>query len=194
VAPDQKKTSRLKATLVFIDESGLMMAPWVRRSWAPRGRTPVLRQRTRSRRKVSVIAGLGLAADRHRVRLVFRLHPDANLRAREIQDFLGQLVRHFRTPLVVLWDRLAAHRSATIRRWLQRHRQVHTEFFPPYAPDLNPVELVWAYLKTNGLANLAPQELTELTAQARRQARRLQDSPYLLRSMISHCPLSLRLR
>ena len=176
----------MKASLVFIDESGLLMAPLVRRSWAPRGQTPILRQRTRWRRKVSVIAGLGIFPDRHRVALVFRLHPDINIRAREIKAFLGQLERYFKTPLIIVWDRLAAHRSAEIRRWLQNHRKIHLEFLPPYAPELNPVELVWSHLKTNGLANLAPTDLSELTTKSRLHARRLQDRPHILRKMIKH--------
>ncbi len=144
---------------MFIDESGLMMAPLVRRSWAPRGRTPVLIQRTASHRKVSVIAALGVDPGRQGVRLVFRLHPNANFRSREIIAFLGQLDRHFRAPLVIVWDRLAAHRSAAVRRWLRRHRRLRVELLPPYAPELNPVEFVWAYVKSNGLANFAPREL-----------------------------------
>jgi hypothetical protein len=54
LAAGKKNASRLNATLVFLDESGLMMAPLVRRTWAPRGQTPILLQRTRSRDKVSV--------------------------------------------------------------------------------------------------------------------------------------------
>ena len=80
------------------------MAPLVRRSWAPRDQTPILRQRTRSRRKVSVIAGLGIFPDRHRVALVFRLHPDINIRAREIKAFLGQLERYFKTGFPTVID------------------------------------------------------------------------------------------
>lgn len=184
----------MKAGLVFVDESGILMAPLVRRSWAPRGQTPILFQRTRSHRKISVIAALGISPERERVSLVFRLHPDINIRTAEIKAFLGQLERHFNTPLVILWDRLAAHRSGAVRKWLDKHRRVRIEFFPAYAPELNPVEFVWSHLKTNGLANLAPTELTELTRQSRRHTRRLQDRPYLLRSMIEHSPLSLRLR
>ncbi|MFC1735154.1 IS630 family transposase [Candidatus Hydrogenedentota bacterium] len=58
--PRIKKTSRLRAWLVFLDESGMLMAPHVRRSWAPRGQTPIMYQRTRAHQKVSVIADLGL--------------------------------------------------------------------------------------------------------------------------------------
>ena len=55
------------------------MAPLVRRTWAPRGMTPILAQRTRSRQKVSAIAALTLAPRRRRVGLYFSLYPDANI-------------------------------------------------------------------------------------------------------------------
>jgi transposase len=56
-------------------------------------------------------------------------------------------------------------------------------YFPPYAPELNPVEYVWGYLKTNPLANLACPEVSVLAATGRRHARSLQHKPGLLRSL-----------
>ncbi len=64
----------------------------------------------------------------------------------------------------------------------------------PYAPELNPVEYAWSYLKMNPLANLAAPELDVLADSARRAARSVQRKPHLLRSFLAHSPLSLRLR
>src|SRR5581483_592828 len=58
VGADKKNARRLRAPVVFVDESGLLMAPLVRRTWAPRGHRPVLRQRGRHREKVSLAAAL----------------------------------------------------------------------------------------------------------------------------------------
>ena len=66
-------------------------------------------------------------------------------------------------------------------------------YFPPCAPELNPLEYVWGYLKTNPLANLACPEVGLLAATGRRHTRSLQHKPDLLRSFIRHSPLSLRL-
>src|SRR3990172_7010272 len=79
MAPGKKNTGRRKAALVFIDESGFLMAPYVRRSWAPKGATPVLYQCGRSHQKVSAIAALCVSAERSTVRCYFRLHPAANI-------------------------------------------------------------------------------------------------------------------
>ena len=84
------------------------MAPLRRRSWAPRGHTPRLRQRTRLRRKVSVIAALVISPRRHRVRGYFGLQPDANYDGEAILAFLKELRRTLRVPLTLVWDRLRA--------------------------------------------------------------------------------------
>ena len=65
------------------------MAPLVRRTWAPRGHTPVLMQRGRSRRKVSVIGALVISPRRRRVRAYFSLLPDANFDGESIPSHLS---------------------------------------------------------------------------------------------------------
>jgi transposase len=183
----------LKAYLVFLDESGLLMAPLVRRSWSPCGLTPVFYQRTRSHQKVSVIAALCVAPDRNRVHLYFRLHPGRNINSQAVMDFLRHLVRQLRAPIILVWDRLLAHRSKKVQKFLLNTPPLHAHFLPAYAPELNPVENVWGYLKLNPLANHAPDDLFTLTSDARSCTRSLQRNQLLLRSFLQHTPLSFRL-
>ena len=170
------------------------MAPLVRRGWAPRGETPIIRQRTRSHRKVSVIGALCVAPERDRVRLYFRPHRNANVNARRTVAFLGQLDRQLGAPFAVVWDRLQAHRAIAVRDFLAEHPHVRRVFLPPYAPELNPIEYLWGHLKTNPLANLAIPDVDELADVARSHARSLQHRSDLLKSFIRHSPLSLRLK
>ena len=93
-----------------------------------------------------------------------------------------------------MWDRLAAHRSRIVHRWLENHPGVHVEFLPPYAPELNPVEYLWSYLKSNPLAKVAVPEIDSLTHLACHHSRRLQRRHSLLRSFVDHSPLFLRLK
>jgi transposase len=130
---------------------------------------------------------------RDRVSLYFRLHPNENVRTPLLIEFLRQLLRHLPLPLIILWDHLSSHRSRDLRRWLESHPRIQLEFLPPYAPELNPVEYLWSYLKTNPLANVAATDLDPLAQLARLHGRRLQHSRDLLRSFIDHSPLSLRL-
>jgi transposase len=65
--------------------------------------------------------------------------------------------------VVLLWDRLAAHRSALVRDYIRRQKHwLKVEHFPPYAPELNPVEQMWANLRSQELANRAADNLTEI--------------------------------
>lgn len=194
MAPHQKKASRLKAWLVFIDESGMLMAPLVRRSWSPRGETPLFHQRTRAHQRVSVIAALCVPPTRDDIHLYFRLHPNASVNTDAVLDFLRALLHQLPGPIVLVWDRLQAHRAKATRQFFERHRRLHPHFFPPYAPELNPVEQAWSYLKMNPLANFAPLDLETLVQSTRHHGRSLQRKHGLLRSFMAHCPLSLRIR
>jgi transposase len=164
----------------------------VRRTWSRCGQTPVLRHVGRNLKKVSAIAALCVSPDRREIRLYFQLLVDENFNSIAVLGFLKQLARHFREPLLLLWDRAKIHRGLNTAVFLDvmEWRQF---YFPPYAPELNPVEYVWSYLKTNPLANLACPEVALLAAAGRCHARSLQHKPALLRSFIRHSPLSLRL-
>lgn len=177
---------------MFLDESGFLMAPLVRRSWAPAGQTPVLHQRGAHHRKVSAIAALCVSPQRNAVRFYFRLHP-TDITAVQVMAFLAALDRDLAAPWLLLWDRLNAHRARRTRDFLFARSWPQTYFFPSYAPELNPVEYAWSWLKNNPLANLARLELDTLAAAARQSARGLQRHPSLLRSFLQHSPLSLRL-
>jgi len=157
VADHKKKASRLKAWLVFLDESGFLLAPLVRRSWAPCGQTPVLYQRGRHHKKVSAIAALCVSPERDQVRLYFRLYPGRDVDSPRAISFLKDLDRELEDNWCLLWDRLNAHRAKTTNDWLATVPQVRTFFFPSYAPELNPVEYLWSWTKMNPLANRAIQ-------------------------------------
>ena len=175
---------------MFVDESGLLMAPLVRRTWAPRGITPILLQKTRSREKVTIVGALSVSPRRHRVGLYFSLRCDQNLTQFWLLDFVKDLKRHIRGPIILVWDRLSVHRAATVRDFLKKSGRMEAELLPPYAPELNPVEGLWAYLKHNPLANWAPELVGHLYLEALEQTRRLQKNQHLLRSFILGTPLS----
>ena len=195
VAADKKGAARLKATLVFVDESGFMMAPLLRRTWARRGATPVLYQRGRCHQKVSAIVALCVPPERNQVRCYFRLYPNANVDTAAVLSFLRQLAAQLAgLPFFLIWDRLLAHRARAVSAFLSTGTAAGSAFLPAYAPELNPVEYVWSYLKVNPLANAAILNLEDLTTTTRHHARSLQRRDALLRSFIDHSPLSLRLR
>lgn len=170
------------------------MAPLVRRTWAKRGQTPLLYQRTNSHQKVSVIGALCITPNWDKAHFYFRLHANANINADRVRDFLRQLVRQNNTPVVLLWDRLQAHRAKRVQTFIEDTPGLWGEYFPSYAPELNPAEQVWNYLKNNPLANLPLQQVDDLADVARHHGRSLQRKQSLLRSLLAHTPLNIRLK
>jgi len=171
----------------------MLMAPLVRRSWSLRRQTPVLHQRGRCHQKVSAIAAICIAPTRDRLSLYFRLHPDANVNAEIAMDFLEHLQHQLRTPIVLIWDSFQAHKGELLKQCVLP-RSAHLEYLPPYAPELNPVEYLWSWLKTNPLANDPALDLHSLARRTRRAAYCVQHRPDLLRSFFRHTGLSFRFR
>ncbi len=144
--------------MVFLDESGFMLQPLRRRTWAPTGQTPV--QYTWDRRdRWSVIGALSLAPWALRIGVYFRLH-DHNIRAVDVVDFVKQLHRQLGRNLILVWDRWNVHRSAARR--LARFQWLEIEYLPAYAPELNPVEAMWNHTKYSDLANFIPHDAQHL--------------------------------
>jgi transposase len=154
---------RRQAHLIFLDEAGFLLTPTVRRTLAPRGQTPVLPCWHRHDR-ISAISCVTLSPPTGEPGLYFELMPpDLNVRADDIVAFLGELRRELPGPWTVVWDRHNIHgRSRLVQAWLAKQEGVVLEDLPGYAPDLNPDELVWSWLKYGRLANLTPQDTQEL--------------------------------
>jgi transposase len=151
------------ATLVFLDEAGFMLTPTVRRTLAPRGKTPVLPALQRHDR-LSAISCVTLGVTAEQPELYFELMPAGlNVTAEDVVAFLTELRRELPGPLTVVWDRHNIHsRSRLVQQWLARQEGVVLEDLPGYAPELNPDEMVWAWLKYGRLGNLSPADVREL--------------------------------
>ena len=145
----------------MIDEAGALLAPLVRRTLAPRGHTPILKHRAKHRDKVSLAAALSFTPD-HSLGLHFRTYPKDYVNNVKAAEFLDALLQDVTGPVVVLWDRGNMHKGDPIRALKEKYPRLHTEFLPPYAPQLNPVELLWCFLKYGKLANFAPRDIAHL--------------------------------
>jgi transposase len=188
----KKNARRQHAWLVFEDESGLSQQPVVRRTWAPRGQTPVLRHVVNHWRRLSVAAALAFRWDGRHTRLYFQTRPGTYTTATLI-PFLRVLKRHFRGQRVILlWDGLGAHTSRRMRTYLTAQRGwLRTERLPAYAPELNPVEPLWGNVKTRELANHCAPDLVSLGRPLRTGLARVRRSPTLGLSFLRHAGLAL---
>lgn len=146
------------------------------RTWAPIGQTPIL-EFSFNWQKLSAIAGITSRS------FCFRLHGGA-IRTAQIIAFLGQLRRFLPGKILIIWDRAQIHRSLRVRRYMETHRdRIATTYLPPYAPELNPVEYLWAYWKEHELANFCPKDIWQLghfASQALRRIRRKARRPRLI--------------
>jgi transposase len=186
-----KRANRRNAYIVFVDEAGFMLSPYVRRMWARRGCTPIIRV-AEPHGRISVVGAISISPKRRIFRFHFWLSADnANFHGHTLVPFLEFLRKKISGPITLIWDQIAIHRAAPIVKYLCQHRRIVVEPFPPYAPELNPVDNAWGYVKCARLANYTPPNVVELRAQITKEFRRLQHRPDLLRSFFNHTGLTL---
>lgn len=146
-----------RRTIVFIDESGFYLLPSVVKTYAPRGRTPILKE-WQTRDHLSVMGGLTPEGK------IYSLVRQESLNGLHTVEFLLHLLREAGPRLLVVWDGSPIHRRKEVKEFLSQGaaRQIHIEPLPFYAPDLNPVEWLWRQLKESEMANLVCLDLEEL--------------------------------
>ena len=180
-----------RAHLAFIDESGFMLAPSCRRTYAPRGSGPVVKV-TDPHAKISAIAAIVVSPEYRNARLVYQLSADyANFNGSTISTFLRSLCDEVQNRITVIWDSVRIHYAEPVKNLLTGRNTLVLEQFPPNASGLNPVDCIWSYIKYGRLPNYAPFDLAELRKTLTAELRRLKKHPELLFSFISRTGLTL---
>ncbi|HEV3483473.1 MAG TPA: IS630 family transposase [Candidatus Acidoferrales bacterium] len=169
-----------------------MLIPNVVRTWAPQGQTPIHRHRQSRRDKISVISGISLSPRHQRLGLYYLLFYD-NIGQEEVCLFLRELLRHLPGPLIVLLDNSSTHKGQPVEQLRQHHPRLYMEYFPSYAPELNPDEGVWAQAKLQ-LANSCPHDVEELVEDIERSIDSIRSSPEKLRGCVLQSELPPFLR
>jgi transposase len=180
------------AHVVFLDESGFFLNPSVKRTFAPRGQTPVLEAWDR-RDRISAISRVTLSPVLARPGLYFRLlKPNHNAHAEDVVAFLEELRPQLRGPFTVIWGRHRIHsRSKVVKAYLAKHPEVVVEDLPAYAPEANPDEWVWNWTKYGRLSNLAAWDTEELWGWVVDALVELKFRPDLLNAFIHDAELPL---
>jgi transposase len=156
------------------------MTPPTARTWSPRGHTPVVRVRGRSRRRVSITA-LACYKPGFRPRLIYRPRRDdrappgrKSFAWSDYRDLLLAAHAQLDGPIVLLWDNLNTHLTAGMRAFIAEHDWLTVYQLPTYAPDLNPVEGIWSLLRRGLLANTIFTDPDHLISTIRQGLRRIQ--------------------
>jgi len=178
-----KKARRLGARIAFLDETGFSFLNAPGTTWAPQGETPILR-RVSERRVLST--AIALTTDGK----LLKRHFDHAIHGTDILVALRHFRRHLPGPLIIVWDRLSAHRDKRVLQWVAKDPNLSIEWLPPYAPTLNPEELCHGNIKTH-LKGAMPETVDELRRQVDREFTRLRRRPELLIAFFKHTGLKM---
>jgi DDE superfamily endonuclease len=184
------------AWVCFEDEAGQALKPDKARTWAPRGRTPVVRVSGNSGRLS--VAGMACLRPGQPGRFFYRVHVHRRRKGERPSlgeaDYAALIAAAHRTldaPLIVVWDNLNTHRSQKMRTFTDAHPDWLTVVqLPGYAPDLNAVEGAWSAMKS-GLGNHAATTLDQLEAMVRSRLRAIQRQPGLINALLGQTGLTL---
>jgi transposase len=168
LAQRRKKAETQIQTIVFVDEAGFRLLPSVRSTYAPRGQTPIL-DVPLSWEHLSVMGGITLDG-----RLLTWIQ-DRAVKGKDLVRFLKHVLAQIPGNILLIWDGLPAHRSKIVKTFLAQGaaQRLHLLQLPAYAPELNPQEGIWHYLKNVELKNMCCHSLNELRLELRRAIERL---------------------
>ena len=166
-----------------MDETGFSFRANSATTWAPMGQTPVLR-RVSTRRALSTAIGLTLSGR------IYKRHVAQAICGENIVATLRHLQRYVPGPLIVIWDRLSAHRATVVKQYLGAHPEIDVHWLPPYAPDLNPEEGCHGHVKQH-LRHAVPTGVGDLRAQIDRGLARLRRRPDLILGCFQHAGLKV---
>jgi len=172
---------KYSAILYFQDEASLSLTAVLGKTWAPRGRTPV----------VTVTGKRGAVAVQSAIRrsgyLIFRLHA-GRIASGQVIDFLRQMLRHHEhRHLVVVMDQAPPHVSHKTRDFIASQPRLHVFHLPKYSPDWNPDEKVWNHLKNHEMKAHGAKTKAELRRLAGRKLGQMSRNPRLLRGLFFRC-------
>jgi transposase len=190
VAAGKKLAAERGAWICFEDEAGHTLRPPKARTWAPRGRTPVIPVSGKGSGRISV-AGLVCVKPGDRSRLLYRIKVHRSRKgerrsfaATDYAALLDAAHQYLNAPIVVVWDNLNVHLSSVMRDLVASRDWLHVVQLPAYSPDLNPTEAVRSHVKRS-LGNLAVNGVDHLATIVRNRLKRIQYRPDLLTSFLT---------
>jgi transposase len=176
------QAKRQKGTIFWEDETGLRSDDVRGRSFAPRGRTPVVRP-CHKRARLGLISAL---TNKGEVRWMVL---EGAVTAPHLIRFLGRLIQEASRKVFLIWDNLPVHRAHAVRDWLAEHKdQIEVFHLPPYSPELNPDEGLNADLKHAVTRKPPARSKPELKRTVINHMRRPTKLPQRIRSYFGHQP------
>lgn len=139
------RAKKRKAEVFFLDESGVRSDAPLGRTWAPKGKTPIVKT-SGQRQSINAISAVN-----PRGAFWYDVF-SGSLNATVFLQLLKRFMRRRRKPVILILDRHPAHIAKMIAHFVQSQEgRLEIFFLPGYAPDLNPDEFVWSHMKRNGV-------------------------------------------
>jgi len=144
------RASEEKAVIYFGDETGMRSDHQAGRSYAPKGRTPVVK-RTGKRFSLNMISAIS-----NRGHLQF-MTIEGSFNGEVFITFLERMIRYAQHKIFFITDGHPAHKTKKLKEWLVCHQEkIEVFFLPPYSPELNPQEYLNQDVKTNVIGKRRP--------------------------------------
>jgi transposase len=188
LAQDQKKWRDLKATLLLIDEAGFSLVSPLKRSWSPRGQTPMSRTSLNHHQRINLLGALLVSPKLRKLRLSVRSF-QCNLRSEHVILLLKQVLRLVSGDIILVWDNHKIHVSPQTQEFIEDQPRMHEYRFPTCAPELNPVEFIWTQVSEH-TASFAPHNIQELCNRVLAGVARTRTSKNRLLACIKNADLS----
>lgn len=142
----KKRAKRLGAKIFFSDEAGFQSDPVLGRTYGLKGHTPVVTT-SGQRQSLNVISAVNARGEFWAVTYTGKLN------AESFVVFLQNFMSSQRGKIFLVVDGHPAHKANAVKSYIQSLKgRLELHFLPPYAPDLNPDEFVWSYMKNNGVS------------------------------------------
>lgn len=171
----EKHRRRWQAMLYLQDESGVYLSPVVGTTWAPKGKTPTIKV-SGSRQKLNLLSAVSPAG-----RLVFKIH-QKKVKSGEYIEFLTQIMKyHPNRKVIVITDNASIHKSNLVRGFIKSNDKIFAIYYlPTYAPELNPDEHIWGYLKNYLLNAHQAKNINELKDLTRKKMNSIKQNTELI--------------
>ena len=176
----KKRAKKLGATTYFEDESGIRSDFHAGTTWAPKGKTPVVKV-TGARFSTNMVAAI---STRGHMRFMVN---QGSVTADVLCDFLKRLMHNAQQPIFLIWDGHPTHKSKKVRECIESYEgKLEVYLLPSYSPELNPTEQVWRSVKNHGVGRKSVFGPDQLKSAVIGCLRRLQKIPKIVQSFFGH--------
>ncbi len=170
------RARRQKAEIFFLDEAGFQSDPPLGRTYGLKGQTPVL-STSGQRQSINAISAVNALGQ------FWAATYPGKLDAESFVCFLRDFMKSQTGIVFLVVDGHPAHKANLVKSFIQEmNGRLEIHFLPPYAPDLNPDEFVWSYMKNNGVSKRPLKKNESMKERIEEDLRRLHSDPELVRS------------